>query len=85
MKEFLAGAVVITFAANGLFFWRFWKKSGDRFYALFAAAFWVMALNRFLPTSPNDAATDKLPLYYAIRLLAFLLILVAIIDKNYSK
>jgi hypothetical protein len=84
VTEFVAGGITVTFAAIGFFFWRFWKKSGDRFYVLFAAAFWVLSVNRAMTLSTSFVNTEGLPIYYIVRLIAFLLILAAIIDKNYS-
>ena len=85
MNQFLGGAIMMAFATIGLFFWRFWKKSGDRFYIMFATAFWVFALNQLIQISNPLMTNPALPLYYLVRLLAFLLILLAIIDKNYSR
>jgi hypothetical protein len=84
VNEFVAGAIAITYAAIGLFFWRFWKKSLDRFYVLFAAAFWILALNRITTLFTSFATAEGLPLFYIVRLVAFLLILAAIVDKNYG-
>jgi hypothetical protein len=84
VTQIIAGAIMMTFGTIGLFFWRFWKKSGDRFYVMFAAAFWILALNRLMLTT-IPVADEGLPVYYLVRLLAFLLILTAIIDKNRSR
>ena len=46
MKLFLAGALAMGFGIAGLFFLRFWRKTRDRLFALFALSFFVMALNR---------------------------------------
>ena len=84
MTDLLNGAIMMTYATIGLFFWRFWKNSRDRFYVMFAAAFWILAVNRVLIA--NVAVADEgLPIYYLVRLLAFLLILVAIVHKNYER
>jgi hypothetical protein len=66
---------------NGVFFFRFWRESGDRLFWLFAAAFWLLGsswalLGWFSPTE------ETRPYVYAIRLLAFVLIVVAIVQKN---
>lgn len=64
-----------------MFFLRFWQQSRDRFFALFAASFFVEAVNRVtlaLSPSPNDGAI----VLYCVRLLSYLLIVVAIVDKN---
>lgn len=67
-----------------LFFFRFWRDSGDRLFAFFGAAFGLLALSWTLLglLSPTDEAR---PYVYAIRLVAFLLIIVAVIDKNRAK
>jgi hypothetical protein len=85
VTEFLSGAIAMVFATNGLFFWRFWRKSSDPFYAMFAASFWIMALNRMMPTANISASEEGMPLFYIVRLAAFVLILAAIIHKNYSR
>ena len=46
MIEYLAGAVTLGFAVAALFFLRFWRRTGDRLFMAFAAAFalfqWVV-------------------------------------------
>lgn len=81
LNVMLLGAFAMACLVAGMFFLRFWQQSRDRFFALFAAAFFVEALNRAalaLEPTPSDAS----PVYYGIRLLSFLLILLAIVDKN---
>ena len=68
----------------GLFFFRFWRDSGDRLFAFFGAAFSLLALcwallGLFSPTE------ETRPYIYAIRLFAFLLMIVGMIDKNRSR
>lgn len=77
---FLLGAIVIACVTIGLFFLRFWHKTHDRLFALFAIAFVLLSLNwaALALTSRNEVRT----VLYFIRLVAFLLILYAIIDKN---
>jgi uncharacterized membrane protein len=79
--QFLSGALMLAFSAIGLFFRRFWKKTHDRLFAVFAWAFWVLAIERvaLLLLSPDN---EFQPYIYTIRLVAFLLIIGAIIDKN---
>lgn len=85
MSEFLIGATTMGFWVAGLFFLRFWVQTRDRLFVIFAVAFWLMGINRFffLMLIQVDEA-NSLPLY-VVRLLAFGLILVAILDKNRSK
>jgi hypothetical protein len=80
MHEFLLGLIVMGCLIAGLFFLRFWRKTRDRLFAVFALAFWLLALNwALLAFTAQDEAR---PALYAIRLLAFVLILIGIIDKN---
>lgn len=75
-------AIAATAAcANGLFFFRFWRQSRDALFAFFGAAFVLLALSWGLLAffSPTEEARSYI---YAIRLLAFLLMIVAMIDKN---
>jgi hypothetical protein len=77
----LVGAVVMACLTISLFFLRFWKKTRDRFFLFFAASFCVEGVNRAvlgLTSIPSEVE----PFIYLIRLLSFLLILIAIIDKN---
>ncbi len=64
-----------------MFFLRFWTQSRDRLFAIFAAAFCLLAVQRgMLILGSVGAEASIWP--YAVRLLAFLLILGAIVDKN---
>ena len=65
----------------GLLFYRFWRNTGDRLLALFAFAFWLLAVS-WLLLAILDPSDDARPYVYAIRLLAFLLIIAAVVDKN---
>jgi hypothetical protein len=65
----------------GLLFARFWRRTNDRFFLFFAASFWVEGLNRFL-MGAFPIASDEQPVFYLIRLGSFMLILVAIVQKN---
>ena len=81
MNEFLSGAIFALCCVAGLFFLRFWRRTRDRFFAFFAAAFFLLALQRpmlLLIQGSNEHVVTA----YLVRLLAFVLILVAIIDKN---
>lgn len=89
MKLILAGALTMGFVIAGLFFLRFWRQTRDRLFALFALSFFTMALNRLALAilSAHDPAGGRGPWHdrmYWIRLVAFLLILLAILDKNRS-
>jgi uncharacterized membrane protein HdeD (DUF308 family) len=84
MDLILLGAISMASLVAGLFFLRFWKDTGDRFFLFFSVSFFVEGLNRFalaITTDPNEGR----PLFYFVRFLSFLLILIAIVDKNLAK
>jgi len=75
-----AGAVAMASLTIALFFLRFWKTTHDRFFLFFALSFLLEAISRLLYLTHPQQADD--PMIYAIRLLAYVLILIAIVDKN---
>jgi hypothetical protein len=79
----VSGAIAMGYAVAGLFFLRFWRETHDRLFLIFAGAFWVLGLQRLALVFSRDMIEDHTGLYL-IRLLAFLLILGAIVDKNRS-
>jgi len=80
MTNFISGAIMMASAVAGLFFLRFWRKSRDRLFLIFALAFWILALNRVPMLFVTEDETRTY--FYVVRLVAFLLILGAIVDKN---
>lgn len=83
ITQFMAGALVLAYWAIGFFFWRFWKKTRDRFFRVFAWAFWVLAIERIILLF-IDPDYEFRSYVYLVRLTAFLLIIWAIIQKNRS-
>ena len=81
MIEFLSGAVTFGYLVAALFFARFWKKTGDRLFVAFALAFVLLALNQAL-AQWLGAADERVAYTYLLRVLGFVLILAAIVDKN---
>lgn len=81
MTLFLQGATSLGFLVAALFFLRFWRQSDDRLFLLFALAFAAMAVNRFALVFVDETGELGTGLFL-IRLLAFVLIVVAIVDKN---
>jgi len=67
-----------------LFFLRYWKVTGDRLFAFFAAAFALLALN-WLALSVIDPAFEARHLIYLLRLSAFVVMIVGIVDKNRAR
>lgn len=81
MSDFLSGALVTLSIAVAAFQLRFWRRSNDRLFAFFGAAFLLMALNRAALFALDDASETR-TYFYLLRFVAFVLIIVAIVDKN---
>jgi Na+-translocating ferredoxin:NAD+ oxidoreductase RnfA subunit len=81
MIEFLSGAVTLGFLVAAGFFFSFWRKTADRLFLAFAVAFLLFALNQAL-ASVLTVVLEPSSLVYALRVLGFILILAAIVDKN---
>ncbi|HEY0844406.1 MAG TPA: DUF5985 family protein [Noviherbaspirillum sp.] len=80
----LAGAIAMASITIGLFFFGFWRSTRDRFFVFFALAFMLEAIHRILiaiVAQPEEHASA----YYLVRLAAYVLILLAILDKNRSR
>lgn len=84
LSDFLSGGTTVAALAIGLFFLRYWRRTGDRFFAIFALAFWVFAANRVVLLMLGDEQEAARTVVYLFRLAAFLLIIAAIVDKNRS-
>ena len=83
LDGFLLGVIATASICAGMFFLKFWRTSRDTFFLAFAASFFIEGLNRsavLLADRPNEASTWT----YLVRLLSLLLILSAILKKNYG-
>lgn len=84
MVSIMNGALAMGLAVAALFFLRFWRDSGDRLFALFSLAFFVLAVNRVGLALVSDPSGSGDYLYW-VRFVAFVVILVAILDKNRAR
>ncbi|MGH8228274.1 MAG: DUF5985 family protein [Steroidobacteraceae bacterium] len=81
MRPFIFGLLVMSCAVVAVFFLHYWKSSGDRLFGFFAAAFTAMGVEWFMQMLVAPAL-PTLKYVYLIRLFAFILIIIAIVDKN---
>jgi hypothetical protein len=81
LSTFLSGAFMMGLAIAGLFFLQFWKTTRDKIFLFFSIGFWLMAIER-IPLVFFHPAKEHESYVYLIRLLAFLLIIYAIVVKN---
>jgi hypothetical protein len=81
MTNLLTGAIAMGSIVIALFFMRFWRSTRDRFFMYFALSFAIEGGHRVYSALTYQDAEDS-PLHYLIRLLAYGLILWAILEKN---
>jgi uncharacterized membrane protein HdeD (DUF308 family) len=81
IEGFLLGIIVAASLIAALFFLKFWRRTRDPLFLAFAVAFAIEGINRLaflFVERPNEGS----PAIYVVRLLAFLIILAAILHKN---
>ncbi|HKS89031.1 MAG TPA: DUF5985 family protein [Stellaceae bacterium] len=81
MANFLSGLITMGYLIAGLFFAKFWRRSHDLLFAIFAVAFWLLALNQAI-LALFAVPKEEQSLAYLLRLAAFSLLAIAIIHKN---
>jgi Family of unknown function (DUF5985) len=80
-EGFLLGIIVTASLTAAAYFFKFWRQTRDSLFLAFSTAFFIEGLNRIgflFVERPNEAGAT----IYAVRLVAFLLILGAIVRKN---
>lgn len=82
MEKMIIGATVMACFTITAFLINSWQRTRDRFFLFFAVSFFVDGAGRIL-MGVFDYPEETKPLIYLMRLAAFLLIIIAILDKNY--
>lgn len=82
MYEILSGALMMACFVAGLFFFKFWRKTKDHLFLIFSFSFWMLSFERLALGTLGASNQEYGPKIYLIRLVAFVLILIAIINKN---
>lgn len=78
-----------AFAASGVFFLKFWNASKDPLHLHFCCACWLLALERLAVNMLDGVfrviqmGTEASSWVYLIRLLAYILIFLAVMQKNW--
>jgi hypothetical protein len=83
MDGFLLGMIVTASFVAGGFFAKFWRATRDPLFLYFAAAFLLEGLNRMVFLG-LDRPNEGNAYVYIVRLVSYVLILMAIINKNRS-
>ena len=81
---FAAGALTLGWLAVGVFFLKFWRRTGDALFLAFAVAFALLATNQAVPVLFGIASEDQ-GYVYLLRLAAFVLIILAVLRKNFGR
>ncbi len=81
MTNFLAGALTSSHLIAAVFFLRFWKKTHDGLFLQFSLAFLLFALNQ-IASSILELDSERVGYTYILRVLGYIVILVAIVEKN---
>jgi hypothetical protein len=83
MYNFLSGMVTTGYLVAALFFFRFWHRTKDSLFVNFSIAFLLFASGQ-LGSIWFDGPHDDNTWIFLLRLAGFVLLLVAIVRKNYS-
>ena len=81
MIDFLAGALTLAYVIASVYFVHFWRRTADRLFLAFALAFGLLALNQ-VTVFALGVSDERYKYAYVLRVLGFILILAAIVDKN---
>ena len=81
---FLYGGLTVLCFVAGLFFLNYARQQRDRFFVWFAAAFWCLGASWGIHVF-DDIPADEAPYGYVSRLVGFVLIIIAILDKNHRR
>lgn len=81
---FLSGMITMGFLLGGLFFLKFWARSRDVLFLIFAMAFWLLAATQLLLVILSLPREEE-GWVYLLRLAAFALIVTAIVQKNIAR
>jgi hypothetical protein len=81
MLPFSFGAVAMGHLVACVFFLKFWSRTRDELFAAFAAAFALFSLEQAL-IAWSGLPREEQTWFYLLRLLAFVLIIGAILRKN---
>ena len=82
MDQFLYGMVVMGFAVACLLFLSYWRRTRQSLFLTFAASFFLLSVNYAWLALTNIPVEERSPLFL-VRLLAFGLIIVAIVQSNH--
>lgn len=84
VQAYASGVLTLGFLAVGLFFLKFWRRTRDGLFLAFAVAFALLAANAAATTLLN-VPSESQGYVYLLRLAAFVLIIAAVLRKNFGR
>jgi uncharacterized membrane protein HdeD (DUF308 family) len=84
MISYLSGLITAGDLVAGLFFFRFWRRTGDSLFLVFGVSFVLFAVSQTMLLFSESLREDRLWIYM-LRLVGFALILGSIVWKNVGK
>ena len=81
MRTVLNAVAATSSILVGVIFLRFWREALDRLFVCFALAFWLFAIN-YLLLALLDTTDETRAYVFLPRLAGFVVILIAVIDRN---
>ena len=82
MIGFLSGVNAALAGVAGLFFLRFWRETGDRFFASFAFAFWLFGMNWVGLALARRRSNELRPPLHVVRLRRYVVLIAAIVERT---
>lgn len=79
MKGYFWGVLAMGTLVAAMFFFDYWRRTRDRLFGFFAAAFLLMAVQWTVSAS---LGTNEHPYLLLLRIAAFLCIFIGVMDRN---
>ena len=83
-SDFFSGMITMGYFVASAFFFRFWVRTRDALFIAFSVAFLLLAISAAL-TVLLSLPYEERSWLYLIRLAAFVLLIAAILGKNFRK
>jgi hypothetical protein len=84
LNSVMLGAAAMASLVAALFFLRFWRQSRDSLFLCFSIAFAIDAGTRLM-LGLGHVSDEQQPFFYIARLVAFCIIILAIVQKNWPR
>lgn len=82
--DFFSGMITAGYAVCALFFFRFWTRTRDFLFLAFAIAFLLLTACQALTTFLGEVMEER-SWIYVLRLVAFTVLIAAILRKNMKR